>query len=105
MGLDGWGIYDYGWGIYDLNGWGIYGSNGWGSYLFQEMLKNTGLQGSTLSGPCMTTGFGLFELLTHGLLQKGRDHSPPKFLLCEEPSFLVDTAIARGIHSYEYSNR
>ena len=23
---------------------------------FQEMLKNTGLQGSTLSSPCMTTG-------------------------------------------------
>ena len=48
MGLNGWGIYDYGWGIYDLNGWGIYGSNGWGSYFFQEMLKNTGLQGNTL---------------------------------------------------------
>ena len=26
----------------------------------------------------MTTGFGLFELLTCGLLQRGRDHSPPK---------------------------
>ena len=36
MGLNGWGIYDY--------GWGIYGSNGWGSYFFQEMLINTGLQ-------------------------------------------------------------
>ena len=45
MGLNGWGTYDYGWGIYDLNGWGIYGSNGWGSYFFQEMPKNTGLQG------------------------------------------------------------
>ena len=40
--------------------------------------KNTGLQGSTLSGPRMTTGFGPFELPTRGLLQKGRDHSPPK---------------------------
>ena len=40
--------------------------------------KNTGLQGSNLSGPRMTTGFGPFELPTRGLLQKGRDHSPPK---------------------------
>ena len=39
--------------------------------------KSTGLQGSTLSGPRMTTGFGPFELPTRGLLQKGRDHSPP----------------------------
>ena len=38
---------------------------------FREMLKNTGLRGSTLSGPCMTTGFGLFELPNRGLLQKG----------------------------------
>ena len=45
------------------------------------MLKNTGFQGSTLSGPRMTTGFGPFELPTRGLLQKGRDHSPPKFAL------------------------
>ena len=79
MGLNGWGIYD--------NGWGIYGSNGWGSYFFQEMLKNTGLQGSTLSGPCMTTGFGPFELPTHGLLQKGQDHSPPKFCFVRSPAF------------------
>ena len=35
--------------------------------------KNTGLQGSTLSGPRMTTGFGPFELPTRGLLQKGRE--------------------------------
>ena len=80
MGLNGWGIYD-------LNGWGIYGSNGWGSYFFQEMLKNTGLQGSTLSGPCMTTGFGPFELPTRGLLQKGRDHSPSKFCFVRSPDF------------------
>ena len=54
------------------------------SYCFWDMLKknkNTGLQGSTLSGPRMTTGFGPFELPTRGLLQKGRDHSPPKVLL------------------------
>ena len=29
------------------------------------------IQGSTLSGHCMTTGFGPYELLTHDLLQKG----------------------------------
>ena len=46
--------------------------------------KNTGLQGSTLSGPHMTTGFGPFELPTHGLLQKGWDHSLPKVCF-EEP--------------------
>ena len=69
-------------GIYDLNGWGIYGSNGWGKELLfmGDMLKkkNPDLrQGSTLSGHCMTTGFGPFELPTCGLLQKGQDHSPP----------------------------
>ena len=42
------------------------------------MLKNAGLQGSTLSDHRMTTGFGPFELPTCGLLQRGRDHSPPK---------------------------
>ena len=36
-------------------------SNFWG-----DMLKNTGCQGSTLSGPRMTTGFGPFELPTRG---------------------------------------
>ena len=34
IGLNGWGVYDYGWGIYDLNGWGVYGSNGWGIIFF-----------------------------------------------------------------------
>ena len=39
------------------------------SYCFWEICsKNTGLQGSTLSGPRMTTGFGPFELPTRGLL-------------------------------------
>ena len=34
-----------------------------------DMLKmNTGLQGSTLSGPRMTTGFGPFELTTKSQL-------------------------------------
>ena len=58
-----------------------------GSYFFREMLKNTGLQGSTLFGPCMTIGFGPFELPTRGLLQKGRDHSPPKFYFVRSPAF------------------
>ena len=38
------------------------------------MLKKTSLQGSTLSGPCMTMGFDPFELPTQGILQKGWDH-------------------------------
>ena len=59
--------------------------------------KNTGLQGSTLSGPRMTTGFGPFQLPTRGLLQKGRDHSPPKVCF-EEPSFWLAHS-AMGIHS------
>ena len=62
-------------------GGGIYGSNGWGKELLfmGDMLKkNPDLwQGSTLSGHCMTTGFGPFELPSCGLLQKGQDHSPP----------------------------
>ena len=99
-GLKGWGIYDLnGWGIYGLKGWGIYdkwvghlGLNGWGSYgkvscrFLGDMLKNTGLQGSTLSGLRMTTGFGPFELPNCGLLQKGRDHSPPKFCFVRSPA-------------------
>ena len=69
----------WGWGIYGLNGWGIYGiygSNGWDSYgkvsycfLGDMLKKTTGLQGSTLSGHRMTTGFSPFELPTRGLLQ------------------------------------
>ena len=86
--------------FYGLNGWGIYGSNGWGSYCFWEICsKNTGHQGSrsTLSGPRMTTGFSPFELPTGGLLQKGRDHSPPKVCF-EEPSFWLAHS-AMSIHS------
>ena len=60
--------------------------------------KNTGLKRSTLCGHHMTTGFDLFELPIRGLLQKGLEHSPPRFCF-EEPSFLVGTAIAMGIHS------
>ena len=40
--------------------------------------KNAGFQGRTFSGHHMTTGFGPFEFLTCGLLQRGRDHSTPK---------------------------
>ena len=31
-------------------------------------------------------GFAPLELLTHGLLQRGRDHSPPKACFIEQPS-------------------
>ena len=63
------------------------------------MLKmNTGLQRSTLSGPRMTTGFGPFELPTRGLLQKGRDHSPPKVCL-RSPALIWLAHSAMGIHS------
>ena len=37
------------------------------SNLRGDMLKNTGCQGNTLSGPRMTTSFGPFELPTRGL--------------------------------------
>ena len=82
-----------------MYGWGSYGKVGYcflGDMLKKKQKKNTGLQGSTLSGHHMTTGFGPFELPTRYLLQKGRDHSPPKVCF-EEP--LVGTAIAVGIHS------
>ena len=69
-------------GIYHLMGgalWyglGTYGLNGWGSY-DKVSCCFAGLQGSTLSDHRMTTGFSPFELPTCGLLQRGRDHSPP----------------------------
>ena len=62
-----------------------YGLNGWGSYdkvsccfIWKYAQKNAGLQGSTLSNHRMTTAFSPFELPACGLLQRGRDHSPPK---------------------------
>ena len=58
--------------------------------------KHTGLQGSTLSGPRMTTGFGPFEPLTHGLLQKGRDHSLPK--ACFEWGAQLSVGIHRAMN-------
>ena len=64
--------------------------------------ENTGLQGSTLSGHSMTTGFGLFEFPTHGLLQKEQDHSPPK--VCSgESSFWLAHNYGHS-QCYEYSN-
>ena len=64
------------------------------SHLLGDMLKNTSRQGSTLSSPRMSTGFCPFEFTTRGLLQKGRDHSPPKVLLS---FWLAHSAL--GIHS------
>ena len=75
-------------GIYGLMGWvfrtyGVAHLNGWDShgkllFSFGKMLRNAGLQGNTLSGHHMTTGFGTFEPLTSGLLQRGWERSPPK---------------------------
>ena len=46
-------------------------------FVWKNAKKNAGLQGSILSDHCMATGFGSIELPTCGLLQRGRDHSPP----------------------------
>ena len=64
--------------------------------------KNTGLQGSTLSGPRMTTGFGPFELPTRGLLQKGRDHSPPKFCFVRSPAFWLVQLLLGAFRVYKF---
>ena len=62
----------------------------WVGQLWQSELlffgRYAGLQGSTLSGPRKTTGFGPFELPTRGLLQKGRDHSPSKVCFVRSPA-------------------
>ena len=97
-------------GHLDLNGWGIYDLNGLDIYRQSELLffgryaqkENTGLQGSTLSGHRMITGFGPFEFPTHGLLQKERDHSPPK-VCSEESSFWLAHNYGHS-QCYEYSN-
>ena len=102
--------------FYGVNGWGIYGLNGCGiydklvghlwlkwmgrfnSYCFWEICsKNTGLQGSTLSGPRMTTGFGPFELQPVAYYRKGRTTPRLRFAF-EEPSFWLAHS-AMGIHS------
>ena len=49
--------------------------------------SDAGHQGSTLSDPRKTTGFGPFKLLTHGSLQKGWDHTTPKAFVEESSSF------------------
>ena len=65
-------------------------AHGWGSY-GSVKFKNTGLQGSTLFGHHITTGFAPFDLPTCGLLQKGWDHS---LALSEEPgSWLAFTVL------------
>ena len=58
------------------NEWDIYGLNGCGSYdqvsavSFENVLKKCCLQGSTFSDHRMATGFGPFELMTCGLLER-----------------------------------
>jgi len=51
-----------------------------GSYIYLGGL-DAGHQGSSLSDHRKTTDFGPLKLPTCSLLQKGRDHSPPKSLL------------------------
>ena len=58
--------------IYGIWGWRIHCLNGWGSYGKVSSCFNTGLQGSTLSNHCMTTGLGPFELRTVAYYRKGR---------------------------------
>ena len=79
-----------------INGWGLMGGHSWRSSYDKIsccfMLKNAGLQESTLSNHCITTGF---ELLTCGLLQRGWDYFPPKvcFSLGAELSLLAFTVL------------
>ena len=61
------------------------------------MLKNTGLQGSTLSGHAGHE-FGPFKLPTSGLLQKGTTTSRLRLALSEEPSSRL------AFTHHEYSN-
>ena len=67
----------------------------WLKWVAQKI--NAGLQGSTLSGHRMTTGFGPFELPTCGLLQRGRDHSPPK------ACFYLRSPALGWLSQYEYT--
>ena len=85
-----------------LNGWGSNFGGGGGDML----KKSTGLQESTPSGHRMTMGFGPFELLTRGLIQKGRTYyrkggTTPclRLALSEEPSIWLAFT-----QTYEYSN-
>ena len=55
-----------------FNGWGIYGMGEavMAKISFGSMLKCWSSR--------ETTGFGIFQLTTFGLLQRGWEHSPPK---------------------------
>ena len=59
-----------------------------GSYVYLGD-SDAGHQGSFLSDPQKTMGFGPFKLPTHSPLQKGRDHSPPKAFLEESSAWLI----------------
>ena len=75
-----------------IRGWGVYGLNGWGSYgkvscCFWEIYsKEPWSSGEYPFWSSHDHGFGPFELPTRGLLQKGRDHSPPKFCFVRSPA-------------------
>ena len=75
---------------------GAFTTNEWGSCWFWGAMLTKALV-YTLSNPRMTTGFGPFELPTHGLLKNGRDHSPPMVCFVEPSFWLAHTAM--GIHS------
>ena len=74
MGMGEWGNYGLNeHSIYDLNGWYSFGKV---SYCFGGHAQRTLVfRGVLFTSHRMTTGFGPYELPTHGLLQKGRDHS------------------------------
>ena len=52
--------------------------------------EKAGLQGSTLSGHRMTTGFGPFELLTWAYYGEGGTTAHLRLVLFEEPSSQLD---------------
>ena len=64
-------------------------------FFWEICSKNTGLQGSTLSGPRMTTGFGPFELELEAILTCGSIHTVCKglyvFFLLQVP-FIDDVS-------------
>ena len=73
-----------------MGGYGKYGSGPHGKLLFHLDIcsKNADLQGITLSGHCTTTGFGPFELLTYGLLQRVGQLPTKGLISFEKPSSL-----------------
>ena len=75
--------------------------------VLKYVLKKTGLPGSTLSGHRMTTGIGLFELRTRGLLQKGWEHSPLKsswWSVREACSLMVGAPVHEFLSDAPFSN-